>query len=112
MQGYREQAHAELKWAPSERTAEVGFTLIIRGQGEGFASQENCLGLPGVSPVPRIPNESRGNGNQVWAIGGARVVILEADAGGTDNLRLITRNRHVVDTDDRRLRREVRAGVG
>jgi hypothetical protein len=48
-------------------------------------------------PVPCIPNVSRGNGpgpdgNQVGSIGGARVVILEAEAEATDNLEFTTRS--------------------
>jgi hypothetical protein len=34
-----EEAHAELKWAPSEITVGVSFTLIKGGYGEGSASK-------------------------------------------------------------------------
>jgi hypothetical protein len=83
MECHRKQVHAELRWSPSEMTVEVSFTLIRRGLGERVASQQNCRSIPGISLVPRIPNVSRWDGNQVGSnVGSAKFDILEAEAEG------------------------------
>ena len=101
MQRHRKRAHAELEWAPSEITVEVSFTLIWRGYGEGDASQQNRIGLPGVSLVPCISNVGRGDGNQAGespgrATGRTKMVILEVGAELAGNLEFAVGNRHAV----------------